>query len=79
MGAGPVVPWRAGHNLKIKSHRMNPLSFVAATLACGGIAFLVYSVPVVSQAMVIGLTAFVWFFYARKLLTGISGKAERQA
>jgi len=34
--------------------------FLKATVICGGIAFVVYSAPVVSQAVVIGLLALLW-------------------
>jgi hypothetical protein len=55
---------------------MNPFPFIAATLLCGGMAFLVYSVPVVSQIAVLGLLAFVWFFYARKVILAVAGKTN---
>jgi hypothetical protein len=55
---------------------MNAFSLLAATIVCGGMAFLVYSVPVVSQVAVIGMLGFVWFFYARKLLMALAGKSS---
>ncbi len=39
---------------------MRVSDLLKATVICGGIAFVVYSVPVVSQAVVIGLLALLW-------------------
>jgi hypothetical protein len=47
---------------------MNVLDLVKATLACGISAFLVYSYPVLSQVLFIGLVSLLWLFYARKTL-----------
>ena len=42
---------------------MSPLDFVKATLVCAAVAFVVYSYPVVSQALIIGLVALIWASY----------------
>lgn len=45
---------------------MNLFDLFKATLACGGIAFIIYSYPVLSQAVIIGLLALLWSSYAYK-------------
>jgi hypothetical protein len=45
---------------------MNMLDLLKATVACGGIAFLVYSVPEVSQAAIIGVLSLLWLSYAHR-------------
>ena len=47
---------------------MNWLDLVKATLICGGLAFLIYSFPVVSQIVIIGLLTVLWLGYAHKTL-----------
>ena len=47
---------------------MNLLDLVKATVTCGGISFVVYSFPVVSQAAIIGALAVLWLSYAGKTL-----------
>ncbi len=47
---------------------MNLLDLTKATIACAGIAFLVYSFPVLSQATVIGLLSLLWLSYAVKTI-----------
>lgn len=37
---------------------------IKATLVCGGLAFVFYSFPVVSQAMTIALLTLLWISYA---------------
>ena len=39
-----------------------------ATVVCGGIAFLVYSFPIIGQVLIIGLLALAWLTYAHKLI-----------
>ena len=62
--------------LNVKTWHMNALPLIAATLGCGGMAFLVYRVPVVSQIVVIGLLGFVWFFYARNVILAVAGRTD---
>jgi hypothetical protein len=50
---------------------MNMLDLVKATVACGGAAFLIYSFPVLSQVVIIGLLSLLWLAYARKTLATI--------
>ena len=48
---------------------MNVLDLAKATVICGGIAFLIYSFPVVSQAVIIGLLSLLWLSYAHRTFT----------
>ena len=48
---------------------MTVVDLIKATIACGGIAFLIYSVPQVSQALIIGLLSLVWLSYAYRTVT----------
>ena len=48
---------------------MNVLDLIKATLTCGFSAFLIYSFPVVSQVMIIGLLTVLWLLYAHKTIT----------
>ena len=45
---------------------MDMLDLLKATLICGSIAFLVYSVPVVSQVVIIALLTLLWLSYAHR-------------
>lgn len=47
---------------------MNVVDLIKATLACGGIAFLIYTYPVISQALLIGLLAMLWLSYAHRTI-----------
>ena len=47
---------------------MDLLDLLKATIICGLIAFAVYSVPVISQAVIIGLLTLLWLSYARRTL-----------
>jgi hypothetical protein len=44
---------------------MKPLDLFKATIVCAAVAFVVYSWPVVSQALIISVVAVVWgsYFY----------------
>ena len=46
---------------------MNLMDLTKATLVCGGIAYLVYTIPEISQAAIIGLLTIFWLSYAYKL------------
>jgi hypothetical protein len=48
-----------------------------ATVICGGIAFVVYSVPLVSQAAVIGLLALLWASCAHQAIRRMLRQAVR--
>jgi uncharacterized membrane protein YesL len=47
---------------------------IKATIVCGGIAFLIYSVPQISQAIMIGLLAFLWSSCAHRTVAGLRRK-----
>jgi hypothetical protein len=47
---------------------MNVLDLIKATIFCGGIAFLIYSFPVVSQAVIIGVLSLLWLSYAHRTI-----------
>lgn len=50
---------------------MNVLDLIKATIACGGTAFIIYSFPVISQVVIIGLLSLLWLAYARKAIAGL--------
>jgi hypothetical protein len=50
---------------------MNVLDLIKATIACGLTAFLIYSFPVVSQVVIIGMLSLLWLAYAHKTLANI--------
>ncbi len=41
---------------------------IKATIVCGGFAFLTYSFPAISQALIIGLLALLWFSCAHRTI-----------
>jgi hypothetical protein len=43
---------------------MNMLDLSKATVVCGGVAFLIYSYPVVGQVLLIGFLCVLWLLYA---------------
>ena len=45
---------------------MKTLDLIKATVVCGGLAYAVYSVPAISQAVLIGVLSLVWLSYAYK-------------
>ena len=47
---------------------MNVLDLIKATLACGISAFLIYSFPIISQVVIIGLLTLLWLAYAHRTL-----------
>ncbi len=53
---------------------MNFMDLIKATVACGLIAFIIYSFPVVSQALLIGFLSLLWLGYARKVMSGLLRK-----
>jgi hypothetical protein len=50
---------------------MTILDLVKATLVCGGCSFLVYTYPVLSQVLLIGLFGLFWGLHARKTLVNL--------
>ncbi len=53
---------------------MNMLDLLKATIGCGLSAFLIYSFPVVSQVVIIGVLSLLWLSYAHRTLTTIRRK-----
>ena len=53
---------------------MSILDLTKATVACGGLAFLFYSYPVLGQILMITLLCLVWLSYARKVVMTFSSK-----
>ena len=53
--------------LKRKSNaiQMSLLNLIKATVVCGLIAFLVYSIPVIGQIVLIGILGLLWLSCAR--------------
>lgn len=47
---------------------MTVWDLIKATVVCGGLAFVVYSFPVFSQALVIGLLTLMWFSCAHQVV-----------
>ena len=51
--------------------RMTILDLIKATIACGVIAFLIYSNPIISQVLLIGFLGILWLSYAHKTIAGL--------
>ena len=47
---------------------MSVFDLIKATIVCGGVAFLVYSFPVIGQVVIIGLLGLAWLTYAHKMI-----------
>ncbi len=53
---------------------MRTFDLIKATVVCGGMAFLVYSYPVIGQVMIIAVLSVIWLSYAYKTIkTAVSG------
>ena len=52
---------------------MKTLDLIKATVVCGVLAYGVYSVPVISQVVIIGILGLVWLSYAYKTVKPSSG------
>jgi hypothetical protein len=50
---------------------MNVFDLVKATITCGVSAFLIYTFPVISQVVIIGLLSLLWLSYAHRTLTAL--------
>ena len=50
---------------------MNLLDLIKATITCGVSAFLIYSFPVISQIVIIGLLSLLWLSYAHRTFVRI--------
>lgn len=53
---------------------MSVFDLIKATVVCGGIAFLVYSYPVIGQVVIIGVLCLAWLTYARKMIKTLTGR-----
>ena len=51
---------------------MSVFDLIKATIVCGGVAFLVYSFPVIGQVVIIGLLGLAWLTYAHKMIKTLS-------
>jgi hypothetical protein len=47
---------------------MTILDLIKATVICGALAYLIYSVPQLGQIVLIGLLSLLWLGYARKAI-----------
>ena len=56
---------------------MNVMDLIKATIACGVSAFLIYSFPIISQVVIIGLLSLLWLSYAHKTLATIRRRRWR--
>ena len=45
---------------------MSVLDLIKATIACAGLAYLVYTFPVIGQITIIGLLTLLWLSYAHR-------------
>lgn len=63
---------RSGMNVPVVV--MNLLDLTKATVLCAGIAFLIYSFPVLAQGMLIGMLSLLWLAYAHKAVAGLLRK-----
>lgn len=50
---------------------MNVLDLIKATIICGLSAFLIYSFPVISQVVIIGLLFLLWVSCAHRTIAGL--------
>lgn len=50
---------------------MKVVDLIKATIACGGMAFLIYTFPVVGQAMIIAFLTLLWLSYAYRTVTNL--------
>jgi hypothetical protein len=50
------------------------LTLTKATILCGGLAFLIYSFPIISQIAIIGVLTLLWTSCAHRTLTQLLRK-----
>jgi hypothetical protein len=50
---------------------MTVFDLAKATLVCGGLAFLIYSFPLLGQIVLIGFLTLLWMLYLRKTLQNL--------
>ena len=54
---------------------MSIFDLTKATVICGGVAFLIYSFPLVSQILTIGLLSVLWLSYAYRAVMNMRRKS----
>lgn len=54
---------------------MSIYDLTKATVICGGVAFLIYSFPLVSQILMIGLLSLLWLSYAYRAIANVRRKS----
>jgi hypothetical protein len=54
---------------------MSIYDLTKATVICGGVAFLIYSFPLVSQILTIGLLTLLWLSYAYQAFVNVRRKS----
>jgi hypothetical protein len=64
-----------GHKPAGLASHMNIFDLTKATVVCGGVAFLIYSFPVLSQILTIGLLSVLWLGYAYRAITNVRRKS----
>jgi hypothetical protein len=50
---------------------MTIFDLLKATLVCGLLAYLIYTVPEIGQGLLIGFLGLLWLLYARKTLASL--------
>ena len=53
---------------------MSVYDLIKATVVCGGVAFLVYSFPVIGQIVIIEVLSLAWLTYAHKMIRTFTGR-----
>lgn len=54
---------------------MSIYDLTKATVICGGVAFLIYSFPLLSQILTIGLLTLLWLSYAFRAISNVRRKS----
>ncbi len=54
--------------MRLERSRMTILDLIKATVACGGVAFLIYSFPILGQVLLIAFLSVLWLGYAHKAI-----------
>jgi len=49
---------------------MSLVDLIKATVICAGVAFLIYTFPMLAQGLIIGGLTLLWLSYARKTVAG---------
>ena len=53
---------------------MTAYDFAKATLLCGSIAYFAYSIPAVSQAIIIAILSLLWLSYLHSTVIRLRGR-----